>query len=92
MRQVLIHLFWFILKHFESGEQEYSYKPMNRLILLVVGLLFSALSMVTLFFSFSSSGYGFLIPVIVFLAVGMVCIVVASLGSDRAVARIWGNR
>ncbi len=92
MKQVLIKTFWFILKHFETGEQDYAYKPMNRTILMVVGLLFSALAIITLIFSYGAEGFGFLIPVIVFFAVGLVCLVVALLGSDQAVARIWGNR
>ena len=92
MKQVLIRTFWFILKHFEHGERNYVYKPMNRIILLVVGILFCALAITTLIFSFSTSGYGFLIPLIVFSMVGCVCLVVALLGSDQAVAKIWGNR
>ena len=92
MKQILIKTFWFILKHFENDERDYIYKPMNRIILLVVGLLFTALAITSLIFSSSTTGYGFLIPLIVFLTVGCVCLVVAVLGSDQAVAKIWGNR
>ncbi|MDJ0833060.1 MAG: hypothetical protein QNJ69_06020 [Gammaproteobacteria bacterium] len=92
MKQVLIKTFWFILRHFENGQQDYAYKPMNRIILLVVGILFCALAITSLLFSFGAEGYGFLIPVIVFFVVGLVCLIVASLGSDQAVAKIWGNR
>ncbi len=92
MKQVLIKTFWFILRYFENGTQNYAYKPMNRIILLVVGMLFCGLAMTTLFFSSGTGGPGFLIPVIVFFTVGFVCLVVALLGSDQAVARIWGNR
>lgn len=36
--------------------------------------------------------YGGLIPVAVFLAVGLVCEVVGALGSDKAVARMWKSK
>ena len=35
---------------------------------------------------------GALIPVLVFLGVGGVCVVVGTLGSDVAVSKMWGNR
>ena len=92
MRDPLRKIFWFILKYFEDDTQVYAYKPMNRIILLVVGFLFSALAIFTFIFSASSEGMGFLIPVIVFLVVGLTCLVVGLLGSDQAVAKIWGNR
>ncbi|WP_417214680.1 hypothetical protein [Alcanivorax sp.] len=36
--------------------------------------------------------YGGLIPMVVFLAVGLVCEVVGLLGSDKAVARMWKSQ
>jgi hypothetical protein len=92
MKTQLVKLFWFILKFFEGGDQPYLYKPLNRIILITVGVLFTILSLLTLYFSGGNGGYGFLIPVMVFFSVGFVCMVVGFLGSERAVSNIWGNR
>lgn len=91
MKTWLRKLFWFILRFFENGDEAYEYKPINRKILVVVGLLFSVLALITIYVSIGKNGYGFLIPVVVFLGVGTVSIIVGLLGSDRAVARIWGT-
>jgi hypothetical protein len=32
------------------------------------------------------------IPFLVFFIIGSVCIVVGSLGSERAIAKIWGSK
>ena len=92
MKTQLRKIFWFILRIFESGDEPYNYKPLNRTILIVVGFLFLALSMITVFSSIDTEGYGFLIPVVVFFSVGFICLTVGFLGSDRAVSKIWGNR
>ena len=92
MKNILRKLFAFILNPFEKGDEPFSYKKSNRIILLVVGLLFAGLGALVAFFSDHMNGYGFLIPVIIFGAVGLVSIIVGLLGSDRAVAKIWGNR
>ena len=92
MKTWLRKLFWFILRIFESGDEAYTYKPLNRKILIVVGLLFSVLAAITVYVSFDKDGYGYLIPVAVFFSVGFVCIIVGLLGNDRAVAKIWGSR
>ena len=92
MKTWLRKLFWFILRFFESGDEPYTYKPLNRMILIIVGVLFSVLAFITIYLSLGKSGYGYLIPVIVFFSIGFVCVIVGLLGSDRAVARIWGNR
>ena len=91
MRAQLRKTFWFILRFFEQGDEPYSYKPLNRKILLVVGVLFNLLCVVSLYLSAGTEGYGFLLPVLVFFAVGFVCLVVGLLGSDRAVSKIWGQ-
>jgi hypothetical protein len=83
--------FWFVLRYFEQGEGNYRFKPMYRWILIVVGLLFGVLCGVSLFLSTGTEGLGFLIPVVIFSTVAAVCLIVGLLGSDRAVARIWGQ-
>ncbi|MGD8785070.1 MAG: hypothetical protein PVG75_11575 [Thioalkalispiraceae bacterium] len=92
MKQSLRKLFWFILVYFERDDEPYTYKPLNRTILIIVGSLFTVLAVVSVYFSDAAQGYGFLIPALVFFAVGLVCLVVGLLGSDKAVSRIWGNR
>jgi len=83
--------FWFVLRYFEQGEGDYRYKPMYRTILVVVGLLFGVLCGVSLYLSAGTEGLGFLIPVVIFSSVAIVCLIVGLLGTDRAVARIWGQ-
>lgn len=92
MKPILRKLFWFILQPFERGEEDYAYKPLNRTILNVVGVMFIGLSTATAYTSYDSEGYGYLIPVLVFFVVGFVSLTVGLLGSDRAVAKIWGNK
>jgi len=92
MKTQLRKILWFILKTFEKGDEPYAYKPLNRKILIIVGFLFLTLCTITVYLSIDTDGYGYLIPVVVFFAVGFVSITVGFLGSDRAVSKIWGNR
>ncbi len=92
MKDSLIKICWPVLKYFESGDEPYQYKPSHRTILIIMGLLFSLLSTGLLLAASFSSGYGFLIPVVVFFGVGFICMIVGFLGSDRAVSKIWGSR
>lgn len=90
MKDAMTRVFWPILAFFEQGEQPRDYRPSHRKILLGAGFLFFVLVAVTLFFGIWAGVIGALIPIVVFSAIGTVCLVVALLGSDRAVARIWG--
>lgn len=81
-----------ILDFFESGDGEYLYRKSHRLILKVVGGLFLFLAMVSALTGLAASLPGALVPVLVFLAVGVISLVVGFMGNDRAVARIWGSR
>ena len=81
-----------MLSIFESGDGEYSYRESHRKILLVVGVLFLILSAISAVSAISSSQMGGLIPFLVFFLVGLVCEVIGLLGSDRAVAKIWGSK
>lgn len=92
MRNVLTKVFWPILKFFETNEAPTSYKKSHRVILNIVGSLFIVLSLGSAGASYVSGGLDSLIPVIIFFSVGLVAIVVGSLGSDAAVAKIWGNK
>jgi len=90
MKQILRTLFSPILKPFESGSDKYAYQKSHRVILIVMGFLFNGLA--ALVFSFSQGQErGYLLPVFVFGGLGVVSLIIGSLGNDRAVAKIWGS-
>ncbi len=92
MKKSLRKLFSPILNIFESGDEPYAVKPLNRKILIVIGVLFLGLVSVVIYLSYDKGEPGYLIPVVVFSAVSLVSLAVGLLGNDRAVAKIWGNR
>ena len=92
MKQLLRTIFYPILAIFESGDEEYDYKPLNRSILIFMGLIFFGLTVLVLNFVPDGVGLGYLIPAIVFGGVSLVALVVGLLGNERAVCKIWGNR
>ena len=57
-----------------------------------MGLLFFGISAVGLYFSLQINQMAGLLPVVLFSAIGFVCLIVALLGSDRAVSKIWRNK
>ena len=82
-----------ILALFEGEDDTvYVYRPSHRKILVAVAVLFLILSSGSLAMTLSSGLTGGLIPAVFFGAAGLVCVIVAWLGSDQAVARIWKNR
>jgi hypothetical protein len=91
MKQIIRTLFAPLLKVFESGAGEFSYKQSHRIILLVMGGLFSALA-VFVFFAAQGQDLGYFLPVLIFGGVGIVSLVIGFVGTDRAVAKIWGSR
>jgi hypothetical protein len=56
------------------------------------GKLYEHRFIVSAVLAISSSEMGGLIPFLVFFMVGFVCEVVGLLGSNRAVAKIWGSK
>jgi len=92
VKELLTKLCWPILSLFEKGDDNYRYKPMNRKILIVVGCLFTLLAVVIVFVAPHAGGSGFILPLLVFLSAGVVCLAVGTLGSDKAVSKIWGGR
>jgi len=92
MKAHLKKVFSPILSVFERGDGEYKYKDSYRTILIGVGALFLLLSLASLAAAFYTAQLGAWLPFIVFFCVGCVCEIVGFLGSDRAVAKIWGNR
>jgi hypothetical protein len=92
MKSALRKLFSPILNYFESGEGEYVYRKSHRTILIVVGFLFLMLSTISIVAALSAAQFAAFIPITVFFLGGLVCLVIGSLGNDRAVATIWGSR
>ena len=81
-----------ILSYFEADLGAYKYKKSHRTILIVVGCLFLFLALVSVGAALVTSIMGAAIPFLVFVLVGLVCLVVGGLGTDRAVAKIWGTK
>jgi hypothetical protein len=81
-----------ILNIFENGDEPYEVKPLNRKILIVIGVLFFGLASAVAYLSFDKGEAGYLIPVVVFSSLSLITLVIGILGNDRAVAKIWGNR
>jgi len=92
MKQFFRSVFASILVIFEKGTEPYHYKPLNRMILNVMGVLFSGLAITVAFMVPPEGGFGYMLPVVVFLGLGIICLVVGILGNERAVCKIWGNR
>ena len=92
MKLTFRKMFSLILNYFESSEGEFKYRKSHRTILVVVGGLFLVLSSISALAAVSESQFGTFIPIVVFFTVGFVCIVVGSLGNERAVATIWGSK
>ena len=91
MKTQLQALFAPILNFFESGEGDYSYKDSHRTILVVIGILFLLLSFVSLAAAIVTAQLAAGFPFLIFFGAGGVCFIVGGLGSDRAVAKLWGN-
>jgi hypothetical protein len=85
-------LFSPILHYFESGEGEFNYRKSHRTILIIVGGLFLFLSSLSALMALDAAQFGAFIPIVIFFIAGFVCILVGSLGNDRAVATIWGSK
>lgn len=92
MHALLRALFAPLLNILERGDEPFGYKPSHRRILLAVGGLFMILACVSLFFGMIAGGVGAYLPAVVFCVVSVVCMVVGAVGSDRAVAKLWGSR
>ena len=92
MKAILTKICWPILKFFETEAAPANVKKSHRVALNAMGVLFLFLSCVSVWATSATGNLGSLIPVIVFAAVGVVAIVVGSLGSDGAVSKIWGAK
>jgi len=84
-------LFSPLLKILESGTEPFTYKSSDRTILMIMGGLFSGLAMLVFWFARGQDPV-YLLPVLIFGSVGVLSFMVGFIGTDRAVAKIWGSR
>ncbi|MCH2189950.1 MAG: hypothetical protein MK188_03370 [Gammaproteobacteria bacterium] len=92
MKSIIRKLFAPLLANLESGDGEFLYKRSHRIILLIIGALFFSLATGVGAVGIYFEQFGALIPCVIFAAVGLVSLVVGSVGSDRAVAKLWSSR
>ena len=92
MKKLLQKIFAPILKSLENSEGDYQYKSSHRTILAVMGWLFLIVATAALYFSMQVGEWGGLLPVILFSSIGLLCLIIAFVGSDKAVAKVWRNR
>jgi hypothetical protein len=92
MKALLRTIFSPLLNIFERGDQAYIYKTMNRKILIIMGLMFAGIAAAATTYIVQHAAYGYFVPALVFSSVALVCIIVGSLGNERAVSTIWGNK
>ncbi|MEM9602302.1 MAG: hypothetical protein AAGA11_05535 [Pseudomonadota bacterium] len=92
MKRLLRSLFSPLLTLLERGDGPYTYRESYRKILVAVGSLFFLLAAALVAVGVTTGQAGVAIPGVVFCAVGTTAYVVAFLGSDRAVATLWGGR
>jgi hypothetical protein len=91
VKKILRKLFSPVLNIFESGDDPFTYKPSHRTVLIIMGGLFSGLATLV-FFLAQGKDPGYLFPVVIFGGAGLLSLLVGILGTDRAVAKIWGSR
>lgn len=92
MKTALRKLFSPILKYFESGDGDYIYKPSHRKILVFMGGLSFFLSIISLIAAVTASQLGGVLPILIFFIGGFICVIIGLLGTDHAVAKIWGSK
>jgi hypothetical protein len=92
MKNILRKAFSPILSTFESGTEEFIYKPSHRTILIVMGVLFGGLAGIVYSMASDAGIPGYMIPVVIFGLVSLVTLVVGLLGTERAVSKIWGHK
>ena len=90
MKSIFRKVFSPILSLFESDTGEYLYKKSHRVVLIVMGILFTGLASLVYVLG-KGEDITYIIPVIVFGGSGLLSLLIGILGEDRAVAKIWGS-
>ena len=90
MKSLFRSIFSHILNIYESGNEEYLYKKSHRVILIIMGLLFTGLASLVYILA-EGEDIGYLLPVVVFGSVGLLSLLIGFIGEDKAVAKIWGS-
>ncbi|SDS07981.1 hypothetical protein SAMN05216271_1105 [Halopseudomonas sabulinigri] len=81
-----------LLNPLENSDAPYHYTPKSRGILVVMSVLFLSLAIGLAVFLPAGIERTFLIPVSVFGLIGLFGLLVAWLGSERAIARLWNSK
>jgi len=81
-----------ILNQFENDAPEYYVRPLNRKIVLAIGVLMTFLAGITFYIAYPDKLSSYFLPPLIFFAVGFTALVVGCLGSDKAVAKLIGSK
>jgi len=81
-----------ILNRFEAGNEAYDYKPLHRGALIFISSVFTLLAIGVAFLAQGKEDLAYFFPSVVFGLAGLLGLIVGLLGSERAVAKIWGSR
>ena len=92
MKIFLKDLFSPLLNVFEKNNEEYVYRSLNRKIVLFISLVFTLLAFALPIAMPKLILMGYWFVMLVFGCLGLVGLVVALLGSDKAVAKLLGSR
>lgn len=92
MKNALTKLFSPILNLFENDSDEYILKPLNRKVVLAIGVLMTGLSILVFYLAWPDQIGSYFLPPLIFGVVGITALIVGCLGSDHAVAKLIGNR
>ena len=93
MKTFFRSIFSFLLMPLESGTEPYIYKKSNRIILVIVGVLFLLLTIGVsfVFKAYSNGDIAYLIPALIFGCASLLCFIVGFLGNERAITKLWGS-
>ena len=81
-----------ILNLFENQSEAFVVKPLNRKIVLAIGLLMTGLALLVLYMAWPDNLGSYFLAPLVFGSVGVTALIVGCLGSDKAVAKLLGSR
>jgi ABC-type uncharacterized transport system permease subunit len=81
-----------VLNPLEKSPGEFAYSASHRTILRIMGVLFLGVAGVGGYFAWQIQQWAGLLPVVLFGGVGLMCLAIAYVGSDKAVAKLWRNR